>query len=74
MQKTEFEKILDQIAHASQTSPGEIREKMQQAMEAALKDPSPSVQAMWSAVPKQGSTPTLDEFMAYLIDKKLLLP
>ena len=74
MQKTEFEKILDQIAQASQTSSAELREKMQQAMEAALKDPSPSVQAMWQSVPKQGGTPTLDEFMAYLIDRNLLLP
>ena len=74
MQKTVFEQILDQIAHSSQVSPEEIRKKMQQAMASALKNPDPSVKAMWAAVPRKGQQPTLEEFMDYLIDKNMLLP
>ncbi len=74
MQKTEFEKILDQISSASQIPLPEIREKMQQAMSTALKNPDPAVQAMWNRVPKKGTEPTLEEFMDYLIAKKMLLP
>ena len=74
MQETSFEQILSQIARSSPLTPEEIRAKMQQAMEAALADPSPAVQAMWRSVPKTGRTPTLDEFMEYLIEKNMLAP
>lgn len=74
MQKSAFEKIIEQIAEASQTTPGEVREKMQSAMASALKNPDPMVQAMWDSIPKEGSLPTLDEFMDHLIGKNLLLP
>lgn len=74
MQKSAFEQIIEQIAEASQTTPGALREKMQSAMASALKNPDPSVQAMWGSVPREGDLPTLDEFTDYLIDKNLLLP
>lgn len=32
------------------------------------------VQSMWESIPKKGDTPTLGEFMDYLIEKNLLLP
>ena len=74
MKKTAFEQILDQIANASQSAPADIRRKMELAMTSALKDPDPAVQAMWNSVPKKGNTPTLEEFMDYLIEKNMLLP
>ena len=74
MQNSAFDKILRQIAEAKQVSSREVREKMQLAMDAAMANPDPSVQAMWQSVPKKGAKPTLDEFMDYLIEKKLLLP
>ena len=74
MQNTPFERILGQIASANQVSSSEVREKMQLAMEAAMANPDPAVQAMWDSIPKSGSKLTLDEFMDYLIDKNLLLP
>ena len=74
MQKTVFERMLDQIAAIRQATPAEVRESMQMAMVSALNDPDPAVQAMWDSVPRQGSVPTLEEFMNYLIDKNLLLP
>ena len=74
MQKTVFERMLDQIAAIRQATPAEVRESMQMAMVSALNDPDPAVQAMWDSVPREGSVPTLEEFMNYLIDKNLLLP
>ena len=74
MHETSFEQILNQIAKTSSLSQGEIRDRMQLAMDAALADPSPAVQAMWNAVPKQGDIPTLEEFMNYLIEKNMLSP
>ena len=74
MHKTPFEKILDQIAVSRQISPALLRKQMQHAMESALCDPDPAVQAMWNSIPRQGQTPTLEEFMDYLVKKNMLLP
>lgn len=74
MHDSAFEKIIRQIASANRVSSMEVREKMQLAMEAAMTNPDPAVQAMWDSIPKKGSKPTLDEFMDYLIGKNLLLP
>ena len=74
MHNTAFDRILAQIARANQESSAEVREKMQLALEAAMKNPDPSVQAMWASIPKAGSKLTLEEFMDYLIGKKLLQP
>ena len=46
MDDSVFEKILGQIASISQVSPQELRAKMQLAMDEALSDPDPAVQAM----------------------------
>ena len=72
--QTPLEKIIHQIARVNRTSSLEVREKMQQAMEDALANPDPSVQAMWASIPRRGSRPTLEEFMDYLIEKNLLTP
>lgn len=74
MHNTAFERILQQIACANQVTSAEIREQMQLAMDAAMANPDPAVQAMWNSIPKRGARPTLDEFMDYLIGKNLLLP
>ena len=74
MQNSAFEKILEQIASANQVAPWEVREKMQLAMEAAMENPDPAVQAMWRSIPKKGERPTLDEFMDYLVQRNLMMP
>ena len=74
MQNSAFEKILQQIADARQVPSAQVREMMQVAMEAAMANPDPAVQAMWDSIPKKGLKPTLEEFMDYLIEKNLLLP
>ena len=74
MHRTQFEQILDQIARASQITPSEVRENLRAAMAAALQSPNPAVQAMWDSIPKKGTSPTLEEFMDYLIEKKMLQP
>ena len=74
MQNTAFETILQQIASVRSVSSRELREQMQLAMEEALSNPDPAVQAMWASIPTEHPQPTLEEFMDYLIEKKLLTP
>lgn len=74
MQDSPFERILQQLASTGQVSAQELRQQMQQAMEEALQNPDPAVQAMWARVPKQGRQPTLEEFMDHLIAQNLLAP
>lgn len=74
MHDSAFNRILTQIANASHISSMELREKMQLAMESAMANPDPAVQAMWNSIPKKGDKPTLEEFMDYLIARNLLAP
>ena len=74
MEKQGFEQILQQIASINGTSPSEVRREMEAAMASALQNPDPAVQKMWNSIPRKGKSPTLDEFMEYLIDQKALLP
>ena len=74
MRDSAFDKILQQIASVSGVTSQELRSQMQRAMDAALSDPDPAVQAMWASIPAADQKPTLDEFMGYLIEKKLLSP
>ena len=74
MQDSALNKIIGQIADISQSTSAEILEKMQLAMETAMENPAPAVQAMWNSIPKQGTKPTLEEFMNYLIERNLLIP
>ena len=74
MEQTGFEQILQQIASSNGTSPDEVRRQMETAMASALQNPDPVVQQMWDSIPRKGDTPTLDEFMEYLIQQNTLLP
>jgi len=72
MQASAFDKIIQQIARANHTSSTELRAQMQLAMDAALQDPDPAVQAMWASIPSREEKPTLEEFMDYLVEKQLV--
>lgn len=74
MEHTGFEQILQKIASMDGTSPGEVRRQMESAMASALQNPDPAVQQMWNSIPRKGESPTLDEFMEYMIEQKALLP
>ena len=74
MEQTGFEQILRQMARAANTTPEKIRQEMESAMASALQNPDPVVQQMWDSIPRKGDTPTLDEFMEYLIQQNTLLP
>lgn len=72
MQDSALDKIIQQIARANHTSSTELRARMQLAMDGALQDPDPTVQAMWASIPSREEKPTLEEFMDYLVEKKLV--
>ena len=74
MKKTALEKLLEPIARTRGVPPALLRMQMQQVMNEALENPDPAVQAMWRSIPSKGAEPTLEEFMDYRIEKKLLSP
>ena len=74
MHDDDFERILDQLARAKQSSSLLVRPQLQQAMADALRNPDPEVQKMWASIPRKGLELTLDEFMAYLIRNNQLRP
>lgn len=74
MERNGFRQILEQIAAANQTTPEEVRQRMEAAMDSALRNPDPVVQQMWASIPRQGTDLTLDEFMDYMIGSKQVLP
>ena len=66
MPDSKFEVILKQLARKNHTTPGHIRQEMQFAMDMAMASPDPAVQARWTAVPRKGEKPTLEEFVSYM--------
>ncbi len=74
MKTNGFDQILSQLAQANGSTCEEVRIRMESAMAQAMSNPDPAVQNMWASIPRKGTQLTLDEFMEYLIRKKLLLP
>ena len=74
MEKNGFDQILAQIAAAKNSTPVEVRRRMEAAMASALQNPDPMIQQMWDSIPRKGARVTLDEFMEYLIAQNQLLP
>ena len=66
-----FDNVIAEIAKKNRTSPDKIREEMQHAMDMAMQSSDPAVQARWALVPRKGDTPTLEEFVCYLVSLNL---
>lgn len=66
MQKSKFDRVLEEVARREHMSVQEVREEMQAAMEEGQKTDDPVVQARWAAIPRKGTELTLEEFVAYL--------
>ena len=66
MASDSFNQILTEIAKKNNTSPDHVRSEMQKAMDAAMRNPDPAVQARWASSPRKGAVPTLEEFIEYM--------
>ena len=67
MTEKELERIIAQVARQQKTAPAVVRREMEVAMEAAMADTDPAVQARWARIPRKGEKITLEEFMEYAL-------
>ncbi len=63
-----LEQLLQQIAKENHTTPQIVRKQMEEAMLMGQQSKDPIVQARWAAIPKQGDTLTLEEFLDYMVN------
>lgn len=69
MNKSEITKILRRIALENGVSVSEVRKEIQIAIEAAMSNPDPAVQAEWKAMSHNGQIPSPEEVIIYLAEK-----
>lgn len=61
--------IYNEIAEKYNTTPEEVYEEMQKAINAGFDDPDPAVQAEWKKMELKGDNPTPEEVISYLVKK-----
>ena len=61
--------IHEKIAEKYNTTPEEVYEEMQKAINAGFDDPDPAVQAEWKNVTLKGDRPTPEEVIDYAVKK-----
>ena len=71
--QNKLDRIISQIAKANRSTPEKVRKDMQEAMDTAMRNPDPRVQAKWASIPKQGEVLTLEEFVEYMASVLTLL-
>ena len=63
-----LDQLLKQIAKENYTTPQVVRKQMEEAMLMGQQSKDPIVHARWAAIPKQGDTLTLEEFLDYMVN------
>ncbi len=66
MMHNEFDKMLEQVAQAYDSTPKEIQDRISLALTEGKQSPDAQVRALWASVPHAGSELTLHDFVAYL--------
>lgn len=66
MTEKQFDRILRETAKQYNTTPEHVRQEMQLAMDEAMRNPDPTVQAKWASIPRKGDVPTLEEFVEHM--------
>lgn len=61
--------ILEQIAQREHTTVAAVRKEIMETMAEGQPNQDPAVQAAWAAIPRKGKELTLEEFVAYLVQK-----
>lgn len=69
MNPQKLDRILLQVAQRNHVSVYQVREEIRIAMEEAQQSNDPDVKALWNSIPAKGSTPTLEEFMEFVLVK-----
>jgi len=66
MTHKEFNEMLELVAQAYDSTPGEIQEKISLALTEGQQSPDAQIRALWASVPHTGTKLTLEDFVAYL--------
>jgi len=62
-------RAIREIARSQRIPMAEVRAEMEKAMLAGYSNPDPAVQAEWAKAPFSGHDPTLEEFIAWCVDR-----
>lgn len=58
--------ILEIVAEKESVSVEEVRREIQLAIDDAMKNPDPKIQAQWRKIPKKGKKPTPEEVIEFI--------
>ena len=67
-----FKNIIRQIAKQNGVTPAEVKRDIQEAIRIGMASSDPNVQAHWKRMSPNGSEPTLEEVLTYLISQTVL--
>ena len=68
----DFKNIIRQIAKQNGVTPAEVKRDIQEAIRIGMASSDPNVQAHWKRMSPNGSEPTLEEVLTYLISQTVL--
>ena len=63
------EKAIRRIARMQRISEAEVRTEMEIAMLEGYNNPDPAIQAEWATAPFAGRVPSVEEFIAWCVDR-----
>lgn len=69
MYSDRFMKVLALVAQRNNMTVQEVHDEMMSTMREGQQNSDPKVQALWNAIPRQGSELTLEEFVMYVLSK-----
>lgn len=58
--------VFNEVAKKCRTTPDEVRNEIQQAIDEAFNNPDPEIRRRWENVPRKGDKPTAEEFIKYM--------
>ena len=64
--KADAERAIETIAMRQGVTVGEVKNQMNLAIRAGMRNQDPAVQARWKKIPCKGDAPTPEELIAYL--------
>lgn len=65
----EIQRVIRMVAQQSGMPAKQVRKNIEQMLEESRSCPGAEAEAAWSAIPRRGETPTLEEVMNYIADQ-----
>lgn len=58
--------IFKEVAKQFNTTPDEVKNEIQQAIDEAFNNPDPEIRRFWDNIPRKGDRPTAEEVIEYM--------